>query len=57
MPRFFYADNEDNFVITPAVVLQLGRCEGCQTVAGFSLSLAWLFFEEGLQFEFYHRHD
>ncbi|WP_397379736.1 hypothetical protein [Prosthecobacter sp.] len=54
--RFFFGDNEDNFVLIPTVIVQLGRCQGCGKVAGICLLLSWLNIEVGLEIPFNH-HD
>ena len=53
----FFNEIEDNFIITPALVVQIGRCECCQKVGGFSLSLSWLWFEIGVTFHFANSHE
>ena len=52
--RFFIADSPDNFILLPTFVVQLGPCEGCGKVAGFSISLVWFNFEIGLEVPFIH---
>lgn len=56
MIRPFFSELEDNFIITPALLVQVGRCECCQKVGGFSLVLSWLWFEIGLEFYFGTKH-
>lgn len=54
--RFFIAPIEDNFVIIPTVVLQLGRCECCNKVGGIILLFSWINIEVGLELPFWtHR--
>lgn len=57
IPRPYFAEIEDNFVITPALVVQIGRCECCDKVGGVTLSLSWLWFEVGLTFYFGASHE
>ena len=50
--RFFIGQIEDNFIITPALIVSLGRCESCPKIHGFSIMLSWLTFEVGFEFVF-----
>gem|GEM_PF-4356876 len=49
--RFFLGYLEDNFVITPALVVSLGRCPAYPEVIGAQISLSWINVEVGIEFD------
>lgn len=40
--------DSDAFLVTPAVVVSLGRCECCETPGGVMISLEWLIWRLGI---------
>jgi len=49
--RFAFYTLDDNFIITPSLVVSLGRCESCPKVHAVRLLLSWLIFEVGIEFD------
>lgn len=47
--RFFFNQIEDNFIVTPALILSLGRCENCPNVHAFRVLISWFTFEVGIE--------
>lgn len=47
---------QDSFIITPALVVSLGRCEGCNTVSAVLISFDWLIWHIGVMIPSKHDH-
>ncbi len=54
----FEADliEKDSFIVTPAIVLTLARCQGCGNSAALLISFDWLIWHLGLVIPLPHSH-
>lgn len=57
MIRFFYEEHFDSWMLIPTISITAGRCECCDQIGAWLITLDWLWASAGVQVEFGVRTD